>query len=90
MTETEFKKGDIICNKGNQNFLRVVVHVEENTIWCMGLVLMGLRRNKTHPSAFPICLDDPDEEILCLGNLEDFTRLVDEYEMEQFGEETGT
>lgn len=78
-----YKKGDIICSAHDQSFLRVVIHVEEkhNVIWCAGLIIMGLMKDKEHPDAFPIYLDDPDvENLKILGNLDDYKRLVDEYE----------
>lgn len=84
MAETEYRKGDIICAERTQQFLRLVIHVdeEEKTIWCQGLVLMGLMGKRgLYPDPFPIYLDDPDaENLVVLGNLEDFTRLADEYE----------
>ena len=76
----EFVTGDIICNRKLQDFLRLVVYVDDVALWCVGLVLCSLtENNETHP-LFPMYFDEIEkgcwEPLLRLGNLNDYSNYI--------------
>lgn len=74
----EFKIGDIICNKNNQSFLRLVLGISDEALWVSGLILCALTSNEDIHPIYPIFFDEVGEDLLRLGNLKDFQRFVDD------------
>lgn len=66
-----------------QEFLRLVVHIDDTVIWVVGLVHITLIQNQNHKlhPIFPIYFEDiesgKENELLRLGNLKDFSNYVD-------------
>ena len=80
----EFKPGDIICNAKDQSFLRIVVKVEEDTLWCAGFVHAALTENMDKQPVFPIPFTEIEwnaeqcgETLLRLGNLDDYKAFIE-------------
>ena len=82
----EFNVGDIICNKKLQDFLRLVVYVDDNALWCTGLVHCALTENCENHPIFPMYFDEIENEtyepLLRLGNLKDYSDYIDDVHME--------
>lgn len=74
----EFKIGDIICNKNNQSFLRLVLGISDEALWVSGLIHCALTPNEDVHPIYPIFFDEVGEDLLRLGNLKDFQRFVDD------------
>ena len=75
----DFKVGDIICEKTDQSFKRLIVYVDDVAIWVTGLVHCALTENNDKHPIYPIYIDNHDETefLLRLGNLNDFLSFVD-------------
>lgn len=77
----EFVPGDIVCNKEKQDFLRLIVHVDNVAIWCVGLIHCSLSENCSPHPIFPMYFDEIEkgvwEPILKLGNLTDYSNYID-------------
>ena len=76
----EFKSGDIICERDDQSHTMIVLDINEDALWCIGLVHCALTVNhKVHP-IFPIWFEWIDNGIqkplARLGNLNDFSAYV--------------
>jgi len=78
----EFVAGDIICNKEKQEFLRLVVYVDDTALWCVGLVHCSLTENCNPHPIFPIYFDEIEqgvwEPLLKLGNLNDYSNYIND------------
>lgn len=82
----DFNIGDIICYKHKQDFLRLVVYVEDNALWVTGLVHCALTENcESHP-IFPMYFDEIEngycEPLLRLGNLKNYSNYINDVRME--------
>ena len=74
----EFVVGDIICNKENQDFLRLVLYVDDVAMWVTGLVHCALTEYMEQHPIFPMYFDEieNDEPLLRLGNLNDYLNFI--------------
>lgn len=81
---TQIKKGDIICNKKDQDFLRLVIYVDEVAIWCIGLVHCAFAESEKEKPIFPMYFDEIEDSIwvpiLRLGNLENYAQYIADIE----------
>lgn len=82
----DFGPGDIICNKDRQDSLRLVIKVDESSIWCTGLVHAAFTEaNDTHP-VYPMSFREIEEgvwdKLLRLGNLDDYKEYIARVEKE--------
>lgn len=78
----EFVAGDIICNKELQDFLRLVVYVDDTALWCVGLVHCSLTENDEIHPIFPMYFDEIEqgswEQLLRIGNIKDYSNYIND------------
>ena len=74
----EFVVGDIICNRAKQDFLRLVLYVDDIALWVIGFVHCALTEGMERHPIFPIYFSEieNDEPLLRLGNLNDYLNFV--------------
>ena len=74
----EFVVGDIICNRAKQDFLRLVLYVDDIALWVTGFVHCALTEGMERHPIFPIYFSEieNDEPLLRLGNLNDYLNFV--------------
>lgn len=82
----EFVAGDIICNKELQDFIRLVVYVDDVALWCVGLVHCALSENCNPHPLFPMYFDEIEkgvwEPLLRIGNLNDYSNYINSVQNE--------
>lgn len=82
----EFVAGDIICNKEKQDYLRLIVHVDDMAIWVTGLVHCSLTENDEKHPIYPIYFTEIENEgyepLLKLGNLKDYSLFIENIQKE--------
>lgn len=82
---TKFVAGDIIYDYSNQRDVRLVVRVDDVAIWTTGLILIALNENvKKHPVTPMYPEDFKYVEMRRLGNLKNFSELVERLQLEIF------
>ena len=89
-----FNVGDIICNTEKQDLLRLIVHKDEDALWCVGLVHAALTENNdTHP-VFPMRFVDIENglwnNMTRLGNLKDYMEYIDRVQSDCIYKPDGT
>lgn len=75
-----FRPGDIICRSGDQDFLRLVIKVDEDVIWCAGLVHAAFTEQADAHPVFPIYKNEIEDVwggLTKLGNLDDYKEYVE-------------
>lgn len=74
----EFVVGDIICYKAKQDFLRLVLYVDDVALWVTGFVHCALTESMEQHPIFPIYFSEieHDEPLLRLGNINDYSAFI--------------
>ena len=74
----EFVVGDIICYRAKQDFLRLVLYVDDVALWVTGFVHCALTESMEQHPIFPIYFSkiEYDEPLLRLGNLNDYSNFI--------------
>ena len=75
-----FQQGDIIADRERKEPLRLIVKVDEEGFWCIGLMHAALTENNEKHPIFRIRFDKIDDgtylPFLKLGNLKDYEEYI--------------